>query len=106
MEGFAESAADVLSSEDVNLLEIGKYDKLFAKTEESDSHVEDNTQSHEHEEPKDEHNTDGAHNPISITGLSDHYHSGDSVKLIAETEEKINHGHWHWYTLEPEQKEW
>ncbi|MUK88500.1 ZinT/AdcA family metal-binding protein [Ornithinibacillus sp. L9] len=43
---------------------------------------------------------------VTIEGLADHYHTSGPILLTAKTNEEIDHPHWHWYTLQPGEKEW
>ncbi|WYP27504.1 ZinT/AdcA family metal-binding protein [Alkalihalobacillus sp. FSL W8-0930] len=38
---------------------------------------------------------------LTVVGLADHYHTGDTVELTATTEGDLDSNHWHWYTLPP-----
>ena len=49
MEGFAETAAVALESQDVALIEVGKNKDLFAKIDEHDEHDHEGHDEHEHE---------------------------------------------------------
>lgn len=53
MEGFSESIADALESEDVNLFELGNHEELFGDTNDHD---------HEHDEEASNHHHDDGHN--------------------------------------------
>src|SRR5690625_882294 len=89
MEGFAESISSALGSQDVELIEIGKYEELFQKKE------------HVHAE----HDEDEEH-AITVEGLADHYHTGDAIKLTANHRDRSEDDHWHWFTLHPDSEEW
>lgn len=43
---------------------------------------------------------------IKIEGLAEHYHTGDSIKLSAEPEEKKETDQWRWYTKESKESKW
>lgn len=43
---------------------------------------------------------------IKVEGVSDHYHTGDLIKLTAELEEDSEFDHWHWYTRNSSDDEW
>lgn len=83
MEGFAETIADALGSQDAKLIEIGKYDKLFHGGHSHDGTDHDDVEGnpdpqeeHDHEEENDDHSGDHGH------GEDNHEH-----------EEKVhNHG--------------
>lgn len=70
-------------------------------TEEEDSHTEhDHDHDHESEERADA-------EVAEIEGLSDHYHTGDTVSLTASSETaEDTDGHWHWYYRDSEEEEW
>ncbi|GAB3793380.1 metal ABC transporter solute-binding protein, Zn/Mn family [Virgibacillus kimchii] len=91
MEAFSTSIADALESHDVKLMELGQYDELFS----SSNHYANHDHSEEDSEPK-----------VFIEGLSDHYHSGDSINLTARIQGKVEHDHLHWYVLNPDEEEW
>ncbi|ASK62803.1 adhesin [Virgibacillus phasianinus] len=80
MEGFAESAADALNSEDVALIELGKHEELF--------HTEKRNEDHHH----DDGHHHGDHNPhiwldpirmIDMAGII----KGDLIELNPEEKE-------------------
>ncbi|ASN07326.1 adhesin [Virgibacillus necropolis] len=60
MEGFAETAADALKSEDVALIELGTHEELFHTDEDEmeEDHADENAHEHEHNE-----HSHGDHNP-------------------------------------------
>ena len=59
------------------------------------------------EESEHEHgNEDNAPEDVIITGLADHYHTGDTIELTAELEEDTEYDHWHWYIREDHDDEW
>src|SRR5690625_298586 len=89
MEGFAESISSALGSQDVELIEIGKYEELFQKKE------------HVHAE----HDEDEEH-AITMEGSADHYHTEDAIKLTANHRDRSEDDHWHWFTLHPDSDEW
>ncbi|MEC5424982.1 zinc ABC transporter substrate-binding protein [Virgibacillus sp. C22-A2] len=62
MEGFAESAANALSSQDVQLLEIGENDELFHAEEVSDHKNGHDDDSDNHEDEHEDEQTDDEHN--------------------------------------------
>ena len=43
---------------------------------------------------------------ITVEGLGDHYHTGDTIELTAVLSEDVDYDHWHWYIKESEQAEW
>ncbi|MFD2699107.1 ZinT family metal-binding protein [Paenibacillus shunpengii] len=43
---------------------------------------------------------------ITIEGLGDHYHTGDTIELSAVLSENVDYDHWHWYIKESDQTEW
>ncbi|MFS0788229.1 metal-binding protein ZinT [Shouchella sp. 1P09AA] len=43
---------------------------------------------------------------VDITGLGDHYHTGDTVELAATVSGSDELDHWHWYTKETGQDDW
>lgn len=43
---------------------------------------------------------------ITIEGLGDHYHTGDTIELAAILSENVDYDHWQWYIKESEQMEW
>ena len=60
MESFAESAADALASQDVQLIEIGEHEELFHVEESHHDHDADSEESHDHEHDGHSH---GDHDP-------------------------------------------
>lgn len=84
MESFADSISNALANQDISLIEIGMYEKLFQKETFTDSsHIEDDQI------------------VIEVTGLSHHYHTGDAVNLHAKLNTDSDYETWHWYTLAP-----
>lgn len=43
---------------------------------------------------------------ITVEGLGDHYHTGDTIELTAVLSEDVDYDHWHWYIKESDQTEW
>ncbi|MFC2949326.1 metal ABC transporter solute-binding protein, Zn/Mn family [Virgibacillus sediminis] len=70
MEGFAESAAEALSSQDVKLVELGQNEELFRPSEGVDAH-EDEEEGHEHAEESHEEGHGNGH------GEHDGHNHGD-----------------------------
>lgn len=92
MEGFSDSIANALGRQSVELIAIGEYTQLFQKY----GHDHDD---HSHEEHENEH-------AITINGLSAHYHSGDTIELIADYEKTSEQTHLQWSILEPGANDW
>ncbi|WP_208560455.1 metal ABC transporter solute-binding protein, Zn/Mn family [Marinilactibacillus kalidii] len=80
-----------------------------------DDHDHDDEATHEHGEDDHDHEGEATHdhghgeepvgaNGVEVVGLAGHYHSGDGVTLVAETEEAVNE--WQWSTRENDQAEW
>ncbi|MBY7142631.1 zinc ABC transporter substrate-binding protein [Virgibacillus sp. NKC19-3] len=103
MEGFAESVSGALESQDVRLIEIGKHEELFQHEHaghEGDNHDHDD---HDH----DSHDHEGEEEQaVSVNGLADHYHTGDTIELTAEHDEDADYDHWHWFTRDSDSEEW
>lgn len=67
-----------------------------------------------HEQSDQEHGDDHEHGDhdhggeaaITVNGVADHYHTGDVVSLVAETEEDVDFDHWHWFMRTDENQEW
>jgi zinc transport system substrate-binding protein len=87
MESFSDSLAESLGSHDVKLIEMGQYDELFH---------------HDHHRGDEELETEN----IEVTGLLEHYHTRDSIKLTAKIEDGINYDHLHWFSLNPDEEDW
>lgn len=116
IEAFADSVVGAVENEDVAILEASDGVHLI-----EDSHDHDHGHGHGHDEDSedhdhghdeeghdhdDEHTHDHEHanedsGSVRIEGLSDHYHTGDSIQLTAHEEEENGQDHWHWYTLAP-----
>ncbi|PAD21029.1 ZinT family metal-binding protein [Terribacillus saccharophilus] len=43
---------------------------------------------------------------ITIEGLGEHYHTGDTIELTAVPSEDVDYDHWHWFTKESDQTDW
>ncbi|WP_340002320.1 zinc ABC transporter substrate-binding protein [Oceanobacillus sp. FSL K6-0127] len=91
MEGFATSAADALANQDVELIEIGKYEELFHghgggdnhdhsdHTEDGHNHGEDShghDEDHEHDGSEHEHGDEHEHDGSEHEHDEDHEHDG------------------------------
>lgn len=85
MEAFSDSIANVLSGEDVELVGLSEHEALFQR----DSHEDNGT-----------HET----GTVTIEGMEDHYHTGDTISLTAVYDNGTDH--FHWYTRESEDDEW
>ena len=55
---------------------------------------------HKHEQKSEE-----AAGTLTISGLEDHYHTGDTITLSAKAQEETEY-HWHWYTREIVEDQW
>lgn len=93
MEGFSSSIAEALEPHDVALIEMGQYEELFHS---SPIHVEHHVHGEEALETVN----------IEITGLSEHYHTGDSINLTTRIAEDIHYDHLHWFTMNPDAEDW
>ncbi|XOQ15538.1 MAG: ABC transporter substrate-binding protein [Shouchella clausii] len=123
LEAFADKITSAVEDHDVVTLEASAATDLIASShdhdhghdhgnEHDDGHDHDD-HNHEAEDEHDHHNHEGedGHDhdhhdnegeagdiaTATIDGLADHYHSGDTVELTAQSPE--NSDHWHWYTL-------
>ncbi|MCM3781996.1 zinc ABC transporter substrate-binding protein [Neobacillus mesonae] len=56
----------------------------------------------EHED----HSDAQAEEELSIVGLADHYHTGDVVTLVAESNEETNYEQWNWFIREDADQDW
>lgn len=67
---------------------------------------------HDHHDHGDEHDHEHDHHEedeseaIDITGLAEHYHTGDVVTLKAQLDSDIDYDDWHWYRRESSSDEW
>ncbi len=115
IEAFADSIVGAVENQDVIVLEAsGGVDLIEDNHDHDHDHGDDNhshsdddhDHDHEHGDGDDHSHSDGDHDHDNagiayIDGLSDHYHSGDEVRLTVREEEESSHDHWHWYTLAP-----
>ncbi|GGB48395.1 hypothetical protein GCM10011409_27400 [Lentibacillus populi] len=71
-------------------------------------HDEHGEEAHDHGSEDHEHGRTEKHDHKSITieGLRAHYHTGDTIELTAAHSNESGHNHWHWYTLNPDAKDW
>lgn len=71
--------------------------------------VDHGSHDHDDHDHTDDHGSEDDHDhsdmTVSITGLSDHYHTHDTLSLIAETTPETDHDHWHWFITRPGQEE-
>lgn len=76
---------------------IEKKDLVIARTIDGlDTYMEVGNKNDENPETAEE---------ITILGVSDHYHTGDHIKLRAKSKDK-NHDRWEWFTRENETAQW
>src|SRR5690625_45441 len=92
MESFSDSIAEALGAEDVKLIELAQYETLF-------QHGNNNLENDISEEAEETEN-------VFIEGLSDHYHTGDSINLTATIDEDTEYDHLHWFTRHPDEEDW
>lgn len=88
MEFWAEDLLSVIENEQLVQLEMAESLNLSLGQTEDES---DDTSSEAEER-------------IEVNGLSDHYHTGDTIELEAETDSEFDH--WHWFTRESTEEEW
>ncbi len=113
--GVNEADVFVYSSEDMEhwvtslLSTIENDDLVIARTADGVEVGE----SHEHQEAEHDHNheaeeqeNDELKKSITVHGVEDHYHTGDTVELIAELDEDKQFDHWHWYSRESAEDDW
>lgn len=84
MEFWAEDVLSVIENEDLIILEMAENLDLSI----IETHVSE------------EEDTDS----VTIEGISDHYHTGDPIELLASHESENDH--WHWFTRASESDEW
>ncbi|WP_067727206.1 metal ABC transporter solute-binding protein, Zn/Mn family [Oceanobacillus damuensis] len=107
MEGFAESAADALASQDVSLIEIGAHDELFHSDSETDveeehahnDHDSDTEEAHDHndhESDAEEAHDYNNHESDAEEAHDHNDHDSDAEEEHEESEETDSHdGHNH-----------
>ncbi|RDW17661.1 Mn2+/Zn2+ ABC transporter substrate-binding protein [Oceanobacillus arenosus] len=93
----------VIAESEAVIIEVNDHEGEAHEHEES-SH-EDENDVHDHGEETHNHGNE-VQGTIDISGLAAHYHTGDTVRLTAGFSEDGDYDHWHWYTLEPGEKEW
>lgn len=97
MEPFASKAKDILEGEKVEVAAIGEDIHLRGEAE----HDHDHEGEEHHHEEKAEDNGD-----IIINGINDHYHSGDTASLEAETTIDEDIEEWNWYFRTEGSEDW
>ncbi len=75
-----------------------------AEEETSNTNTSDQTAADEETTNEDEDSPESA--DITIEGLGDHYHTGDTIELTASLSEDVDYDHWHWYIKESNQTDW
>lgn len=75
----------------------------YAQSESVEIIIDDHAEEagHKHEQKSEE-----ATEMLTISGLADHYHTGDTITLSAEAQEETEYNHWHWYIREDVEDEW
>lgn len=71
-----------------------------------DSHTSSDTEDEHHDHEDEQTNNSDSQGEINIIGVSDHYHTGDVVTLVAEADEEVDYDHWHWFMRENSSEEW
>lgn len=96
MEGFATSAADALANQDVELIEIGKYEELF-HGHGGDHHDDGNHDHSDHTEDGHDHGEDShGHDEEHEHNGSEHNHENEHEHENSDTEDGHDHdGHSH-----------
>ncbi|MFJ1626754.1 metal ABC transporter solute-binding protein, Zn/Mn family [Marinilactibacillus psychrotolerans] len=80
-----------------------------------DNHEDEGEEAHDHEsEEAHDHESEEAHDQegeatetgedVVVAGLAGHYHTGDAVTIVAETEIKVSE--WQWSTRKSDETEW
>lgn len=99
----------VIYDHDHNVYAESEPVSLAIDNHDGHDHDEDEDEDHDHdehdssEEPSESETAEGT---IEIVGLSDHYHTGDVVTLVAELNETTDYDHWHWFIREDANQEW
>ncbi|WP_440897490.1 metal ABC transporter solute-binding protein, Zn/Mn family [Amphibacillus sp. Q70] len=82
---------------------------LMIDNHDGHDHDHDEDEDHDHDEhgsSDEDDESETAEEIIEIAGLSDHYHTGDVVTLVAELNEATGYDHWHWFMREDNNQEW
>jgi len=92
---------------------FGEDHNVIAESEPVTITIDDHGQDQGYEEGHEHNHSDEINNneeasasTVTIDGLADHYHTGDTIQLTAVLNEASEHDHWHWYTLAPGEEEW
>ncbi|WP_244444972.1 metal ABC transporter solute-binding protein, Zn/Mn family [Oceanobacillus jeddahense] len=96
MEPFASKAEDILENENVEVSAIGEDIPLRGEADHDHGEEEEH-----HQEEEAEDNGD-----IIIDGINDHYHSGDTASLEAETTIDEDVAEWNWYFRTADSEDW
>ncbi|WP_077605012.1 metal ABC transporter solute-binding protein, Zn/Mn family [Oceanobacillus sojae] len=97
MEPFASKAEDILEGEKVEVAAIGEDIHLRGEAEHDHDHE---GEEHHHEEEAED------NGDIIINGINDHYHSGDTASLEAETTIDEDVAEWNWYFRTEGSEDW
>lgn len=97
MEPFASKAKDILEGEKVEVAAIGEDIHLRGEAEHDHDH--EGEEHHHKEEAED-------NGDIIINGINDHYHSGDTASLEAETTIDEDIEEWNWYFRTEGSEDW
>ncbi|WP_017473072.1 metal ABC transporter solute-binding protein, Zn/Mn family [Amphibacillus jilinensis] len=73
--------------------------------DEHHDHDHDAHDAENHDDHEDHHHGDEAET-VEITGLADHYHTGDVVTLEAQFDSEVDYDDWHWYKRQGSSDEW
>ncbi|WDF02229.1 metal ABC transporter solute-binding protein, Zn/Mn family [Shouchella hunanensis] len=53
-----------------------------------------------------QHHEESEEAEVTMNGIADHYHTGDTIEITATLSEDVNLDHWHWYQRESPDEEW
>lgn len=104
MEFWVESLLETVENDDLKMVAATDAVSQADYSQEAEQdHAEDET-THDHEGEAHDHEEAEPVGEMMLSGLAEHYHAGDAVTIVAETEAEVSE--WQWSTRKSEETEW
>lgn len=104
MEFWVESLFETIENDDLKMVTAAEAASQANHSQEADHAHEEDEANHDHEGEDHDHEEAEPAGEVELSGLAGHYHTGEAVTIVAETEEEVSE--WQWATRQSDETEW